>query len=127
PPGGTGELIDGLLGRDCPDPIRRLILERAEGNPFFVEELIATLVDRAVLARSNGGWRFGELPAGFSVPDTVQAVLAARIDLLPELEKSALQAAAVIGRVFWRGALARLVGGEPDLGLLEEREFVRRR
>ena len=64
---------------------------RAEGNPFFVEELIATLTDRGVVGRQNGGWWFGQLPMGFSVPDTVQAVLAARIDLLPQAEKAALQ------------------------------------
>src|SRR6266516_2336560 len=79
------------------------------------------------MSRSNGGWSFGELPPGFSVPDTVQAVLAARIDLLPPGEKAALQAAAVIGRVFWASPVRELVGGEPDFGLLEEREFVRRR
>ena len=77
------QLIGALLGNDCPRPIYELVAERAEGNPFFVEELIATLTDRGVLSRENGGWSFGQLPPGFSVPDTVQAVLAARIDLLP--------------------------------------------
>jgi class 3 adenylate cyclase len=124
---GATALVDGLLGADCPAPLRTLVVERAEGNPFYVEELIATLVDRDVIARRNGGWAFGELPPGFSLPDTVQAVLAARIDLLPPLEKAALQAAAVIGRVFWAGPVCTLIEGAPDFGLLEEREFVRRR
>ena len=106
------QLIGALLGSDCPRPIRELVAERAEGNPFFVEELIATLADRGVLARRNGGWSFGELPPGFSVPDTVQAVLAARIDLLPRAEKAALQTAAVIGRVFWSGPVCELVPRE---------------
>jgi class 3 adenylate cyclase len=119
------ELIGALLGSDCPDPIRELLAGRAEGNPFFVEELIATLVDREVLGRQNGGWWFGQLPPGFSVPDTVQAVLAARIDLLPRAEKAALQTAAVIGRVFWSGPVRDLAGdADPDLGLLQERDFV---
>jgi class 3 adenylate cyclase len=122
------QLIGALLGNDCPRPIRELVAERAEGNPFFVEELIATLIDRGVLSRDNGGWSFGQLPPGFSVPDTIQAVLAARIDVLPQAEKAALQTAAVIGRVFWGGPVGELVtGAEPDLGLLEERDFVRRR
>ena len=121
------QLIGALLGDDCPRPISELVAERAEGNPFFVEELIATLIDRGVLSRGNGGWSFGQLPPGFSVPDTVQAVLAARIDLLPRAEKAALQTAAVIGRVFWDGPVGELVpGADPDLGLLEERDFVHR-
>ena len=128
PPAGAEELLDALLGVEPPDSVRRLIVERAEGNPFFVEELIATLIDRDVLRRTDGGWGFGELPPGFDVPDSIQAVLAARIDLLPAAEKSALQAAAVIGRVFWTGPVYELVeGAQPDFGLLEERDFVRRR
>ena len=127
PPAGAGQLLEELLGVEPPARVRELIVERAEGNPFFVEELIATLIDRGVLERTDGGWSFGELPPGFAVPDSVQAVLAARIDLLPPAEKSALQAAAVIGRVFWTGPVYELLaGGEPDFGLLEERDFVRR-
>ena len=122
------QMIGTLLGRDCPAPIRELVAERAEGNPFFVEELIATLADREVLARDNGGWSFGELPPGLSVPDTVEAVLAARIDLLPQTEKTALQTAAVIGRVFWSGPVCELAPGtDPELGLLQERDFAHRR
>jgi class 3 adenylate cyclase len=127
PPADAEQLLDALLGAEAPAWLREFVVERAEGNPFFVEELIATLVDREVLARSNGGWSFGELPPGFSVPDTVQAVLAARIDLLPPTEKAALQAAAVIGRTFWTGPVRELIGPDPDFDLLEEREFVRRR
>ncbi len=119
------QLVSGLLGTGCPAPIRELVAERAEGNPFFVEELVATLADQGVLARRNGGWSFGDLPAGFSVPDTVQAVLAARIDLLSRTEKTALQAAAVIGRVFWSGPVCELVeGADPEFGSLQERDFV---
>jgi class 3 adenylate cyclase len=127
PPADTGLLLSQLLGAEVPDQIRALVVERAEGNPFFVEELIATFVDRGVLQRQNGSWTFGQLPAGFAVPDSVQAVLAARIDLLADAEKEALQAAAVIGRTFWTGPLYELVAARPDVGVLEEREFVRRR
>jgi class 3 adenylate cyclase len=125
-PGAEAErLADALLGSGCPDPIRELVAERAEGNPFFTEELIATLADRGVLARRNGGWSFGELPPGFLVPDTVQAVLAARIDLLPPTGKASLQTAALIGRVFWSGPVCELVeGADPEFGQLEERAFV---
>jgi class 3 adenylate cyclase len=118
-------LVGALLGSSCPAPIRELVAERAEGNPFFAEELIATLAGRGVLARRNGGWSFGELPPDFFVPDTVQAVLAARIDLLSRTGKAALQTAAVIGRVFWSGPVCDLVdGADPEFGLLQERDFV---
>jgi class 3 adenylate cyclase len=123
----AGELLDGLVGVELPPQLRASIVERAEGNPFFVEELLATLIDRGVLQRQDGGWICAELPEGFEVPDTVQAVLAARIDLLPAAEKAALQAAAVIGRVFWTGPIYELVGSAPDFGVLAERDFVRRR
>ena len=127
PPAAAGRLLDELLGVELPALLRDLVVGRAEGNPFFVEELLATLIDRGVLARRNGGWSCAELPPDFEIPDTVQAVLAARIDLLPPAEKAALQAAAVIGRVFWSGPVYELVGGMPDFELLSERDFVRRR
>jgi class 3 adenylate cyclase len=128
PPADAGELLERLLGSDPPASVRTAVVDRSEGNPFFVEELLATLVDRGVLSRSNGGWACSELPDDFAIPDTVQAVLAARIDLLPESEKAALQAASVIGRVFWTGPVYELVGdGAPSFAVLEERDFVRRR
>lgn len=126
-PADAQSLLDELLASRLPEQLRAVVVERAEGNPFFVEELLATLIDRGVLQRENGGWAVGELPDDFRIPDSVQAVLAARIDLLEPAEKEALQAAAVIGRVFWPGPVYELVGGEPDLRVLEERDFVRRR
>jgi tetratricopeptide (TPR) repeat protein len=124
----TEEMVAQLLAADLPEPVRAALVERAGGNPFFIEELVATFIDHGVLERSNGGWTARSLPEGFEIPDSVQAVLAARIDLLPPAEKAALQAAAVIGRTFWAGAVAELLGGEePDYALLEDRDFIRRR
>jgi class 3 adenylate cyclase len=128
----TGEdserLLQELLTNELPEELRTLLVERAEGNPFFVEEMIGALIDRGVLARRNGGWTVGVLPADLDVPDSVQAVLAARIDLLPAGEKAALQAGSVIGRVFWGGPVRELLdGAEPDFTVLEDRDFVRRR
>jgi class 3 adenylate cyclase len=124
----AGHMLDVLLAADLPAPIRDVVVSRAEGNPFFVEELLGSLIDAGVLQRENGNWRASELPAGYAVPDSVQAVLAARIDLLDEVQKGALQAASVIGRVFWPGPVRDLLdGSEPDFEALEERDFVRRR
>src|SRR5262249_54919152 len=102
------KLVEQLLGSVLPAPLRDVVVARAEGNPFFVEELVATLIDRGVLERRNGAWSYEEPSEGFEVPDTVQAVLAARIDLLPAADKAALQAASVIGRVFWTGPVYEL-------------------
>jgi class 3 adenylate cyclase len=120
-------LLGELLAGELPTRLHDLVLDRAEGNPFFVEEVLETLIDRGLLERTNGSWTLAELPSDFDVPDSVQAVLSARIDLLEPTEKEALQAAAVIGRVFWSGPVYELVPGEPDLRVLEERDFVRRR
>jgi class 3 adenylate cyclase len=124
----AGRLLDELLAAELPDDFRRIVVERGEGNPFFVEEILATLIDRELLVYVDGGWRAGALPAGFAVPDSIHAVLAARIDLLPPAEKAGLQAASVIGRVFWPGPVYELLGDTmPDLRMLEVRDFVRRR
>ena len=120
-------MLDEMLAGGLPTELSELVVERAEGNPFFVEELLGVLIDRGLLARQNGGWVLHELPNEFAVPDSVQAVLAARIDLLGAAEKSALQAASVIGRVFWTGPVYELVEAKPDLRVLEDRDLVRRR
>jgi class 3 adenylate cyclase len=121
-------MLDDLLGSTFPAPLGEVVVERAEGNPFFIEELLATMLDRGVLRWEDGSWRAEELPADLAVPDTVQAVVAARIDLLEPAEKEALQAASVIGRVFWAQSVYELLGDlEPDLSVLEERDFIRRR
>jgi class 3 adenylate cyclase/tetratricopeptide (TPR) repeat protein len=124
----AGRLLEELLGTTVPAWIREMVIPRAEGNPFFVEELLGTLIDRGLLERRDGTWHIDELPAGFEIPDTVQAVVAARVDLLPATAKAALQAAAVCGRTFWAGAVRDLLdGAEPDFQVLEDRDFIRRR
>jgi DNA-binding SARP family transcriptional activator len=126
--GESSRLLERLLVADLPERLRSLVLEPAEGNPFFLEEILATLVDRRILERHDGHWRVTEPMAGFAIPDSVQSVLAARIDLLDSTEKAALQAASVVGRVFWAGPVAELLGaGKVDFRPLEERDFVRRR
>jgi class 3 adenylate cyclase/tetratricopeptide (TPR) repeat protein len=92
------ELLISLLGDDAALlPLRRLLIERTEGNPFFLEESVRTLIETKVLAGERGSYRLTKAVENIRVPATVQAVLAARIDrLLPE-EKQLLQSASVIG------------------------------
>ena len=99
PPESAEELLQALLGDDPGlQPLTRLLIERTERNPFFLEESVRTLVETGVLIGERGAYRAArELPS-IPVPATVQAVLAARIDRLPPAEKSLLQAAAVIGK-----------------------------
>jgi tetratricopeptide (TPR) repeat protein len=123
----TRELCEALLAMPWPEALRDLMLQRAEGNPLFIEEMLGSLIDSGVLRRRNGSWTVGELPPGVAVPDTVQAVVAARIDLLESDDKSALQAAAVTGRSFWAEAVYELTPGRPSLRTLEDRDFIRRR
>jgi class 3 adenylate cyclase/tetratricopeptide (TPR) repeat protein len=126
--------LEPLAARDAtrmveelPPRMRELVVTRAEGNPFFVEELVSALVDRGTLVRAPGGWQLDGDANWEDVPDTVQALLAARIDLLDDDAKEALQAAAVIGRAFWVRPLESLLGRTPALPALENRDFVTRR
>ena len=121
------QMLSATVG-GLPSAVRDLVIDRAEGNPFFVEELLARLIDQRVLEPVGDGWKAHDLPDDFPVPDSLQALLAARIDLLDPPEKDALQAGAVIGRSFRSGAIRELLAGrEPDLAVLEQRDFIRRR
>ncbi len=92
-------LLDGLLGDSRPlGPLKRLLLDRTEGNPFFLEESVRTLVESGVLVGERGAFRLAKALDTTQVPATVQAVLAARIDRLPPPIKHLLQSAAVIGK-----------------------------
>jgi class 3 adenylate cyclase/tetratricopeptide (TPR) repeat protein len=126
-PDDSVRMLDDLLAGVLPADLRKLVVDRADGNPFFVEELLGVMIDRGVLVREKGEWTLHALPHEFSVPDSIHAVLAARIDLLDAAEKSALQAASVIGRTFWAGPVYELVDEHPDLRVLEDRDLVRRR
>ncbi|MEK7385726.1 MAG: hypothetical protein AABZ83_04730, partial [candidate division NC10 bacterium] len=91
-------LLDALLGSDATlAPVKRLVIERTEGNPFFMEESVRSLVETGVLAGERGAYRLTRVVQGLQVPATAQAMLAARIDRLAPEDKRLLQAAAVIG------------------------------
>jgi class 3 adenylate cyclase/tetratricopeptide (TPR) repeat protein len=92
-------MLDVLLGRDPSlDRLKRRLLDRTEGNPFFLEECVWTLVASNVLAGQRGAYRLTTELANVEVPETVHAVLAARIDRLAPDDKRLLQTAAVLGR-----------------------------
>jgi tetratricopeptide (TPR) repeat protein len=98
PPASAEALLAALLGDDPSlAPLTPLLIARTEGNPFFLEESVRTLVETGVLVGTPGAYRLVQPLQGMPVPATVQAVLAARIDRLPPEEKRLLQTAAVIG------------------------------
>jgi class 3 adenylate cyclase/tetratricopeptide (TPR) repeat protein len=98
PPVSADAFLQALLG-DNPSlaPLKQLLIVRTEGNPFFLEESVRTLVETGVLVGERGAYRLAQALSTIQVPATVQAVLAARIDRLPPAEKRLLQTAAVIG------------------------------
>ncbi|RAQ97053.1 adenylate/guanylate cyclase domain-containing protein [Thermogemmatispora tikiterensis] len=144
------ELVRALLkSTELPEALCHTILSRAEGNPFFVEELIRMFIDQGLLVYEQDSWRvahekehlLSELasPAGPPddalldlhytlplprVPDTIQGVLAARVDLLSPVERHVLQRAAIIGRTFWLSGLRELTADLDEETLLQTLELL---
>ena len=123
------EMLSALLG-DGKDliPLKRLIIERTEGTPFFMEEIVQALFEDGVLQR-NGAVKLARSMNAVKVPATVQAVLAARIDRLPAEEKELLQTLAVLGREFPFGLVQRVTLKPEDelermLSRLQTGEFI---
>jgi class 3 adenylate cyclase/tetratricopeptide (TPR) repeat protein len=114
----TAKLVDCLIGSDPSlDGLSALIAERTGGNPFFVEEVVQELVESGGVEGSSGAYRLAPGIEEIAIPASVHAVLAARIDRLPEREKDVLQSAAVIGREFSEPVLRRVTGlPEQELG-----------
>jgi class 3 adenylate cyclase/tetratricopeptide (TPR) repeat protein len=119
----AADLIDRALGAPLDSVGRDLVVRHAEGNPFFLEELLSDLLDRDLLTQRTDGWTLDV--SALSIPDSVRGVLAARIDLLSPSAKDALQSAAVIGRSFSPTGLAALIGSAAEVRTLVERGFVR--
>lgn len=124
----SSDLIAGLLDAAVlPTELRSEILGKAEGNPFFVEEMLRRLIDENALVHEAGVWRTTGVAGNVALPDSVHALLAARIDALPLDEKRVLQEASVIGRIFWRAPVERSAGNgavAPALLALEERGLI---
>jgi class 3 adenylate cyclase/tetratricopeptide (TPR) repeat protein len=130
PPASADELLHALLGDDPSlAPLTHLLIDRTEGNPFFLEESVRTLVETRGLVGEPGAYRLARPLGSLQVPATVQAVLAARIDRLPPEEKRLLQTAAVVGtEVPW--PLLHVIADVPEamlqrhLTYLQSAEFL---
>ena len=97
---------------DPPTELVDLIIATSEGNPFYIEELVTWLIDAGVIVKGEPSWQIvGELVDSVVVPSTLRGVLQARLDALSTAERSLLQRASVVGRVFWDDAVAHLGGG----------------
>ena len=119
---------------DLPEQVRGLILEKSEGNPFFVEEVIRSLLDSGHIVRAQGYWRATRAIENVAIPNSLAGLLAARMDALPDEAKRVAQIAAVIGRTFSFRVLdsvcaaappAERLAVEPQLELLARQEIVR--
>ena len=123
------EMLGGLLGDGVElRPLKRLIIEKTEGNPFFMEETVQVLLDEGALVR-NGSVKLTKPLRELKIPPTVQAILAARIDLLAPKQKDLLQTLAVIGMEFRLGLVCKVAVNsaqelEPMLSELQLGEFI---
>ena len=124
----SSTLIDEILeGGQLPESLVAHLVATASGNPFFLEEIVRRLIDIEAVVQVGDRWEASPGAHQVVMPDTVHAVLAARVDALPAVEKRALQEAAIIGRVFWEAPLS-LATGIPNvrevLLMLETRGLV---
>jgi class 3 adenylate cyclase/tetratricopeptide (TPR) repeat protein len=104
-------MLDDLLPGPIQPELRHTIVERSEGNPLYVEEIVRKLIDDGVLRATQASqWEVARPIAGIDLPRSIQGLIAMRLDGLPDDEKAVLQDAAVVGRVFWLGALVALTG-----------------
>jgi tetratricopeptide (TPR) repeat protein len=127
----SDELVESLLRRLEPVPVtlRDVVTSNAEGNPYFIEELVAMLIDDGAIVADGDRWHVAaDKLVEVHIPSTLAGVLQARLDGLPSAEKMALQQASVIGHVFWDEPLERIAPGVTRAleGLLR-RDLVRAR
>ena len=118
----SDRLFENLLGiSEMPPQLRESILEKTDGNPFFIEEFIRTLIDTGVITRDETGaaWRADTDVNEISIPENLLALLTSRIDRLDEDARRTLQLSSVIGRSFYRGVLEQI----SDAGIVLDRQL----
>lgn len=109
-PRDSKELVSRLLEiDDLPGAFIGELLERAEGYPFFLEEITNRLIDEGFVSKEDGVWSVARDVAEVEIPDNIQTIILARLDLLTAEERTVLQHAAVVGRTFWPSAVAHLI------------------
>jgi len=107
--GESEELLTSLLGQaQLPPDVRRRVSHAAEGNPLFVEELLAKLIDDGFLTKADGSWLAARDLGEMAIPPTIQALLSARLDGLDSEERTVIERASVEGNTFHRGAVIEL-------------------
>ncbi|MBI4514166.1 MAG: AAA family ATPase [Gemmatimonadetes bacterium] len=123
------EFVEATLGaHEMPQDFLDVIIGRAEGNPLFIEGTLRSVVDAGALRAEDGVWRAHATLSEFEVPDTIESVLATRIDALDTSAKRVLQYAAIVGRRFWSGVLRDALAKQPverELEVLRDGAFVR--
>jgi class 3 adenylate cyclase/tetratricopeptide (TPR) repeat protein len=130
PPETAEGMLDTLMGADPGlAPLKRILIDRTQGNPFFLEETVRSLVESGALTGAPGEYSLAAPPTAIQIPATVQAVLAARIDRLSAEDKRVLQLASVIGRTVPLTLLRAIAEvPEPDLqsslARLQAAEFI---
>jgi len=109
-------LIRNLIAiKGLPQAVRSAIADRAEGNPFFIEEVLRSFIDEGVVESSEGKFKVTEKIDAVVIPDTIQDVLMTRIGRLDEITKTLLKIASIIGRFFFYKILARVAGTIDDI------------
>ncbi len=129
PEEGVALLDNLLLNNRLSRRFKESIVQRAGGQPFFIEEVLRIYLESHAIVKGPGGWVLSDVEADLKVPDTISATVSARIDRLDLMEKSLIQRASVVGTDFWESSLAYpapALGPEVSaLGQLSEKEFVR--
>jgi tetratricopeptide (TPR) repeat protein len=124
----AGQVVAGLLGgTGLPDAVRARIVEAAAGNPLFVEQLLSMLIDNGSLRQADGRWEQVRDLTELDVPPTIQALLAARLDLLAVPERGVIEPASVIGQTFAQAAVAELVPDDQSPEVPARLETIARR